>query len=92
MTISGIKITTDNNLSQVELKKDVNAAKFEQKLEGIKEKGQISRAEFKDLAKKVVGGQKSLSEFLVKNNIVPAEDIKNPYKKPFLRDCQKMPK
>jgi hypothetical protein len=61
--------------SKLELNKGVDQPTFNKKLDDIADRGQISRAEFKDLAKSVSGGKASLATFLKTNNIVPAADV-----------------
>lgn len=78
-----VRLTGSDNITQIEIKKNSEAKKFETKIDQIKEKGQISREEFQKLSKMVSGGTKSLSEFLTKNNIVPEKDIKKLTETPF---------
>jgi hypothetical protein len=71
------------SFSQIELKSEGKKESFEKKLSDIKKTGVISRATFQSLAKDVSGGAKYLADFLVKNDIVPEDNIKTLTSKPF---------
>lgn len=61
--------------TSLELKPKVSKSEFNSKLETIHQKTEMSRAEFQDLAKNVVGGEKSLAAFLKTNKIIPPQDV-----------------
>lgn len=74
--INDRRITPPADQSSLVLKEGVNKTQFQQKLEKIVDRGNISKEEFKDLAKSVSGGRESLATFLKDNNIIPSEDIR----------------
>lgn len=61
--------------TKIKLKEGVNQPEFQAKLENLADKREISKAEFKELAKSVEGGQASLAEFLKSNGIIPEADV-----------------
>jgi hypothetical protein len=63
------------SLTEIEINRGVKKSEFSEKIDKITSKKEMTRADFKELAKDVVGGKESLANFLKTNNILPRQDV-----------------